>query len=274
MLPPGFSDFESLGEWGRDSTGVLYKARDLRVNRLVTLKLLVTFPGQVSHARQRFLTEARALASVSHPNVAALYEVGERDGCSYLVLESIEGGTLAGKLDGAPWSATKAAELVEALARAAQGVHEAGLVHRDIKPANIWLTAEGTPKVAGFGLVRGQHGEGGGGVITGTPLYMAPEQAAGRADRVGPASDVYALGGVLYELLTGRPPFEPTNFPELLRRVMNGSPAPPRDRNPQVPPDLERICLICLAKNPAQRYPTAGALADDLIRFREARAPA
>jgi serine/threonine-protein kinase len=264
--PTNFGDYEILGELGEDCTGILYKARDVSQNRLATLKMMRAFTLQEQNALALFQQEARAIASVHHRNIVQIYGVGEQYGCPYLVLEFVEGGTLAGRLDGTAWPAHKAAELVEALARAAQAVHERGLVHRDIKPANVLLTAEGEPKLTGFGLVMRMGEEGGGGIV-GTPLYMPPEQARGQADRTGPPSDVYALGGVLYELLTGRPPFQAAIVVELLRSVANDEPVPPSRLNPQVPPALEAITLKCLAKEPRERYPTAQALADDLYRF-------
>jgi serine/threonine-protein kinase len=265
VFPTSLGDYEILGSPFRNCTGISYKARDVRRDRLVTLKIMQVFPGQEERSLERFQREAEALADVCHRNVVQIYEVGDFGGCPYLVLEFVDGGTLADRLDGAAWP-RKAAKLVEPLARAAQVVHERGLVHRDIKPANVLLTVDGEPKLTGFGLVMRMGEEGSGGIV-GTPLYMPPEQARGRADLTGPPSDVYALGGVLYELLTGRPPFEAANVVELLRRVVNDQPAPPSRLNPQVPRALEAITLKCLTKDPRERYETAQALADDLCRF-------
>ena len=218
----------------------------------------------------RFRQEAEAVARLEHPNIVKIYEVGIHRGRSYLALEYVTGGTLAGKTAGVRQPARHAARLVETLAAAVHHAHGRGVVHRDLKPANILLTADGVPKITDFGLAR-LLGDAAGGLtvtdaILGTPSYMAPEQAEGRDD-VGPAADVYALGAILYELLAGRPPFKGMNVAEVLRRMTAEEVVPVRRLRGDCPRDLETICLKCLQKDPGRRYPTADELADDLHRF-------
>jgi serine/threonine-protein kinase len=199
-----------------------------------------------------------------------VYDVGEADGLPYFAMEYVEGGSLAQELAGTPQPAPQAAALVATIAGAVQAAHQGGVVHRDLKPANVLLTADGAPKVSDFGLARRLDDESGlsrTGIALGTPSYMAPEQAAGKTAEVGPATDVYALGAVLYELLTGRPPFRAETAAETLRQVLSQEPAPPSRLNDKAPRDLETICLKCLNKEPSRRYPSAVALADDLRRF-------
>jgi serine/threonine protein kinase len=242
---------------------------------------------------------AEAAARLRHPGVVRVYEVGERAGLQYFTMEYCEGGSLADRLDGTPWAAAPAARLVELIADAVEAAHRAGIVHRDLKPSNVLLgrlneSDAGTltdprlagllyaalrmphgavPKVTDFGLSRrldASDGPTATGEVLGTPSHMAPEQAAG-ARGVGLAADVYALGAVLYELLTGRPPFKAGSPLETLELVRNREPVPPRALNPGVPRDLETVCLKCLEKDPARRYATAGAMADDPRRFLEGR---
>jgi tetratricopeptide (TPR) repeat protein len=222
------------------------------------------------HEKARFQREAEAAAGLRHPNVVQIYDVGDAGGQPYFTMELVDGGSLAKKLAGAPQSALQAAELVATLAGAVQAAHERGIVHRDLKPSNVLLADDGTPKVSDFGLARRQD-DGAGltqtGVVVGTPSYMAPEQARGRPDAVGPAADVYALGAILYELLTGRPPFRAATAAETVQQVISQEPAPPSRLNDQVPRELVTICLKCLQKDPNRRYGTAADLADDLLRF-------
>jgi hypothetical protein len=249
--------------------GVVYQARDTRLGRLVALKMVLHAEYAGPAQRDRFRDEARAVARLSHPNVVQVYEVGEHAGLPYCVLEYCPRGSLAQRLAYTPLPPRDAARLVETLARAVQAAHEAGVVHRDLKPANVLLAADGTPKVADFGLAKLASGGSGltaTGVVLGTPSYMAPEQAEGKKE-VGPAADVYALGAVLYECLTGRPPFRAATPLDTLRQVLGDEPVAPRRLNPQVPRDLETVCLKCLEKAPQRRYPTARELADDLGRF-------
>jgi serine/threonine-protein kinase len=195
--------------------------------------------------------------------------MGEHDGRPYLELEYVAGGSLAHRLDGTPWLPRPAAELIATLARALDVMHRVGIVHRDLKPANILLEADGTPKIADFGLAKavgGDSGLTGTEEILGTPSYMAPEQARGGGRGVGPAADVYALGAILSELMTGRPPFKAATVLETLEQVKSAEPVPPRRLQPGLPRDLETICLKCLEKEPTRRYASAAALADDLQR--------
>ncbi|HEX5271427.1 MAG TPA: serine/threonine-protein kinase, partial [Gemmataceae bacterium] len=267
-LLPGY---HVLAELGRGGMGVVYKARQVALDRVVALKMVLDGEYASPDARRRFRAEAEAVARLQHPHIVQIFDVGEKDGRVYFSLEYCPGGTLAGKLNGSPLPPREAARLVETLARAVHAAHEQHLVHRDLKPANVLLTADGTPKIADFGLARrtDREGETQTGAVIGTPSYMAPEQAAGRARDVTPATDVYALGAILYEALTGRPPFRGSTLMETLDQVRFTQPAPPRRLRPDTPRDLEAICLRCLAKRPADRYPTAAALADDLRRFVE-----
>jgi serine/threonine-protein kinase len=263
--------YEVLARLGRGGMGVVYQARQEGLNRLVALKMIVAGAQAEPADRARLRAEAQAQARLQHPNIVPIYEVGEAEGCPYLALEFVPGGTLGRKLAGTPQPAAAAARLVEALARAVHHAHQHGLVHRDLKPANVLLAADGTPKITDFGLAKRLEGPQttASGEIRGTPSYMAPEQAADNPVAVGPAADVYALGAILYELLTGRPPFLAESALATLLQVRSLDPVPPRRMQPHVPRDLEMICLKCLHKDPSRRYPTAEGLAEDLRRFRE-----
>jgi serine/threonine-protein kinase len=266
-LAPGY---EILGELGRGGMGIVYKARDPRLNRLVALKMLRPGGRACPEELARFRHEAAAAARLQHPHIVQIYEVGESGGCPFFAMEWVEGGSLDRKLRGAPLPPRDAARLVATLARAVHAAHQRGLVHRDLKPANVLLTAEGLPKVADFGLAKrldAGAGETKSGVILGTPSYMAPEQAQGRPSAVTPLTDVYALGAVLYEVLTGRPPFRAATTHETLQQVLDEDPVPPRRLLPKTPRDLETVCLKCLRKEPHQRYASAAALAEDLERY-------
>ncbi|HEX3147121.1 MAG TPA: serine/threonine-protein kinase [Gemmataceae bacterium] len=286
--PPTIPGYQILDVLGRGGMGVVYKARQVRTDRVVALKV----PGYLDlETRVRFTIEAQAAARVSHPNVVQVYEVGEHDGKPFLALEYVDGGTLASRLTGAPFPPRSAAALTETLARAVGAAHSHGVVHRDLKPANILLQSPqstvlspqsddhrlgtgdwglGTIKVADFGLARRMDDDTRqtqSGMILGTPDYMAPEQAAGESHRVGPPADVWALGALLYELLTGRPPFRGVGMMDTLDQVRNHEPVSPRRLQPAVPRDLETICLKCLHKDPDRRYSVATELAEDLHRF-------
>jgi tetratricopeptide (TPR) repeat protein len=261
--------YELLGELGRGGMGVVYRARQVRLDRIVALKMILAGGHASAAERQRFFLEAEAVARLQHPNIVQVYEVGEHQGLPYFSLEFCADGSLAQKLAGTPLPPAEAATLVQTLARAVDAAHQKDIVHRDLKPANILLTADGTPKVTDFGLAKrlDETGATASGAILGTPSYMAPEQAGGKSREVGPLADVYALGAVLYELLTGRPPFKAATPTETVLQVMSQEPVPPRQLQPSVPRDLQTVVLKCLEKEPRKRYPSARALADDLASF-------
>jgi tetratricopeptide (TPR) repeat protein/tRNA A-37 threonylcarbamoyl transferase component Bud32 len=263
---PGYEVFEVLGKGGM---GVVYRARQLGLNRVVALKMILHTEQADEDQQRRFRIEAAAVARLQHPHVVQIHEVGQVSGRPYFSLEYCAGGSLEKELDGTPWEAKAAAQLVERLAEAVAAAHAAGIVHRDLKPANVLLSADGTPKVADFGLARrlDAQTQTKTGAVVGTPSYMAPEQAAGKAQEVGPAADVYALGAILYELLTGRPPFVAVHWMEVVRQVLQEEPVAVRRLQPEVPRDLETVCHKCLEKDPKRRYASAAALAEDLRRF-------
>src|SRR6516225_2414070 len=264
---PGYDVEAVLGQGG---VGVVFGARDLRLGRPVAIKMLLAGAYAGPHERERFQREAEAVAGLCHANIVQIYEVGDHEGRPYFTMEFVDGGSLAQKLGATPQPVRWAAELVASLAEAVSVAHRAGIVHRDLKPGNILLTAEGTPKISDFGLARRLKGEGDltwTGTVVGTPSYMAPEQASDTAGPVGPATDVYGLGAVLYEILTGRPPFRGGSALETVRKVLSEEPVPPSQLNPHVPRDLETVCLKCLQKEPHRRYTSAVALADDLRRY-------
>jgi WD40 repeat protein/tRNA A-37 threonylcarbamoyl transferase component Bud32 len=268
---PVIPGYEIEGELGRGGMGVVYRAREVRLNRACALKMVLAGAHASPEARVRFLVEAEAVAKLHHPNVVQIHRIGEADGLPFLELEYIAGGTLAAAIAGTPWPARRAAELVEPLARALAEAHGRGLVHRDLKPGNVLLEPDGTPKIIDFGLAKALGAEGGltaTDSVVGSPSYMAPEQAGGNAKSVGPAADVYSLGAILYELLTGRPPFRGATVLETLEQVKTAEPVPPSRLVPRLPRDVETVCLKCLQKDPARRYGSAAALAEDLRRFR------
>jgi serine/threonine-protein kinase len=261
--------YEIVGELGRGGMGVVYKARQLGLNRWVALKMVLAGAHAGGQQLARFRIEAEAVARLQHPNIVQVYEIGESDGLPYISLEFVGGGCLTDKIHRRPQPPREAADLIETLARAMQYAHEHGIVHRDLKPGNVLLTPDGMAKITDFGLAKRLEGDSSQtrtGTVLGTPSYMAPEQAAGKKD-VGPAADVYALGAMLYELLAGRPPFQAETVAQTVLQVMRDEPVPPRRLQPPVPRDLETVCLKCLQKEPQRRYASAGALADDLRRF-------
>ncbi|HVS38151.1 MAG TPA: protein kinase [Gemmataceae bacterium] len=270
VRPATIPGYEILEEIGRGGMGVVYKARQTSLNRLAAVKMILAGGRAGANAHARFQMEAEAAAALRHPQIVQIYEVGEHDNLPFLSLEFMEGGSLAQKTAGKPQPARAAAEMVETLARAVHFAHSRGLIHRDLKPANVLLTADGVLKITDFGLARRLEGDAGltrTGEVLGTPSYMAPEQAAPGPSGVGTAADVYALGAILYELLTGQPPFQGATAWDVLAQVQSAEPTPPRRVAPKTPADLETICLKCLQKEPQQRYGSAEALADDLRRF-------
>jgi tetratricopeptide (TPR) repeat protein/tRNA A-37 threonylcarbamoyl transferase component Bud32 len=284
--PGSLPDYELLEELGHGGMGVVYKARQISLNRIVALKMISSGALASPATMARFQVEAEALASLQHPNIVQVYDVGVHDLGPYLAMEFLDGGSLAAYLAGRPQPPRAAAELVQTLARAIHCAHQRGIIHRDLKPANILLAGGATAgfdraasppgsrpllvKITDFGLAKrlaGGKGQTSTGAVMGTPGYMAPEQAGGRVRDTGPPTDVYALGAILYEMLTGRPPFVGDTALDTLQRVQSEEPVAPGRFCPKLPRDLETICLKCLEKEPAKRYSTAEALADDLRRF-------
>jgi serine/threonine protein kinase len=280
--PPAFprvAGFEVLAELGRGGMGVVYKARDSGLKRLVAVKQLNLAAGASAELLARFRAEAEAIARLHHPHIVQVYQWGEQDGRPFLVLEFVPGGSLDKKLQpGVPQPVNDSARLVLLLARAVHAAHQRGIVHRDLKPGNVLLAAPadepalntpwGCPKVTDFGLARLCDAEGGSvaGAVIGTPEYMAPEQAEGRVGEVGPAADVWALGVILYEVLTGRRPFQGSSVLGTLRLVCEHEPEPVRAVRPEVPEALAAVVTRCLRKRAEERYPSAAALADELKR--------
>jgi tRNA A-37 threonylcarbamoyl transferase component Bud32 len=270
-------NYDLLAEIARGGMGVVYKARQHQLNRTVALKMIRTGHLATAEDVKRFHTEAEAAAHLRHPNIVRVHEVGEVDGQHFFSMEFIEGRTLAKRLAEAPVPGRTAALYVRQIARAIHYAHLQGILHRDLKPSNILLDYNDEPHVTDFGLAKRLQSPDGPrvmaadptrtGVVLGTPSYMAPEQAAGKVKELGPACDVYGLGAVLYELLTGRPPFRSDTPLDTLIQVLECEPVPPRLLNPKVNRDLETICLKCLEKDPNLRYASADALADDLQRY-------
>jgi serine/threonine protein kinase/tetratricopeptide (TPR) repeat protein len=262
--------YQILGELGRGGMGVVYKARQTGLNRTVALKMVLAGAHASADQIARFFIEAEAVASFQHPQIVQIFEVGEHAGLPYFSLEFVDGGSLAQRIDGKPMPPKIAAELTEKLARGMFSAHERQIVHRDLKPANVLLTADGEPKITDFGLAKRLESDSkqtATGTLMGTPNYMAPEQARGDGQQIGPHSDQYALGAILYEMLTGRPPFQGTTVVETLEQVRTQEPVPPTRFQPRLPRDLETICLKGLQKEAHKRYPTCEAMADDVRRF-------
>ncbi len=269
---PSIPGYEILQELGRGGMGVVYLARQSSLKRLVALKMIRGGADASTEQLERFKVEAEAVARLQHPNIVQIFEVSEHEGNPFFALEYVEGGSMAAALAAGAWTPTEAAELVETLTRALHHAHQKSIVHRDLKPANVLLSPDRVPKVTDFGLAKrledGDSGHTRTGAVMGTPSYMAPEQASGRIHQIGPATDVYALGTILYECLTGQVPFKSDSVLDTLEMVRSADPKPPSLIRPGVPRDLETICLKAMSKAPEARYSSALAMAQDLERFR------
>lgn len=264
--------YDIISVLGRGGMGVVYKARQRGLNRIVALKTILA--GLMStKALDRFRFEAEALARLNHPNIVQVYEIGELNNTLFLSMEFVDGGTLVEVTRSNLRELRAIVQAVEVLARAVHAAHEKGIVHRDLKPSNVLRTLEGTLKIADFGLAKQRDDPAwqasltAAGEIVGTPAYMAPEQVAGRTEDIAPPTDVYSLGVILYELLTGRRPFGGPTILDTMRQILEKAPPPPSRWEPGVSHRLDKICLQCLFKSPNRRYSTALALADDLRRF-------
>lgn len=267
---PSVPGYQIEGVLSRGGMGVVYRARQVGLDRPVALKMILAGSHAGPALIERFRREALAVARLQHPHVVQIFEIGEHEGRPFFTMELVEGGPLSRRIAATPQPVRPAAQLVQTLAHAVHAAHGRGVIHRDLKPANVLLAEDGTPKVADFGLAKPLEDDASQtrtGEVVGTPSYMAPEQAAGRSKEVGPATDVYALGAILYELLTGRPPFRGESSWDTMQQVLTSEPVPPARLRPGLSRDLETICLKCLAKEPARRYASAEALADDLRRF-------
>ena len=269
-LPRRFGDYELLEELGRGGMGVVFKARQLSLGRIVALKMILGAKLSSTADKARFRAEAESAARLEHPNVVPVYEVGEIDGQPYFTMKCIEGTTLAQRLTGGPLPSDEAAALLVPICEAIQFAHQRGILHRDMKPSNILIDKEGKAYVTDFGLAKRLEGDSTltrSGAILGTPSYMAPEQAAGSRGQLSPATDVYSLGAVLYQMLTGRPPFQSASPVDTVLEVLEMEPVPPHLLNARARGDLEMITLRCLQKPPELRYRSADELSKDLKRF-------
>ena len=273
---PGFSvpGHRILSVLGRGGMGIVYKSWQISLRRLVALKVLDSGAGADPRSAARFQNEAEAVARFHHPNIIQIYELGEFEGLGYLVIEYAAGGSLRDRMAGTPQDPRESARMLEILAHAVHYAHQCGIVHRDLKPANVLLSEDGVPKIADFGLAKLlEYSEGPtrSGDLLGTPSYMAPEQAMGRPEEITPATDIYALGVILYEMLTGQTPFRGATPLATIEQIATQDPLPPGRLRRRLPRDLETICLRCLEKDRRRRYASAGELALDLGRFLDGR---
>jgi len=269
-LPPDFGDYELLGEIARGGMGVVYRARQRGLNRVVALKMILSGPYASAEETRRFRLEAELAANLDHPNVVPIHEVGEHEGRVYYTMKLVDGGSLACEVPRLLNDPRAAARMLATVARAVHYAHQRGFVHCDLKPANILLDAAGVPHVTDFGLARRVDGGStltASGALMGTPSYMAPEQASGARHALTPAADIYGLGAILYELLTGRPPFHAGTMMETVVQVLEREPPPPHRVRPGVPRALEAVCLKCLEKSPDDRFATAAEVAESLDQF-------
>jgi serine/threonine protein kinase len=275
LLTPDQPDgplFEVLQEIGRGGLSAVYKARQASLNRVVALKTWIGSESADSPVRARFQLQAEILGQLQHPHIPETYDALAMNGQLYLVLEFVGGGTLDQQLQDGPLPPPRAVALGETLARTVHHIHQCGVLHRNLKPRVVLLKADGTPKLTGFGLSKWLNPGAGrpdldeDGAVMGTPSYMAPEQASGQLHLLGPATDIYGLGALLYQLLTGRPPFRGETALDTLQQVMEGELVPPRQLQPGIPRKLEAICLKCLHKDPGKRYGSAAELAEELRR--------
>ena len=270
-------DYELLEEIARGGMGVVYKARQISLNRLVAVKVLLSGPLASPTDLQRFRAEAEAAANLQHPNIVAIHEVGEQAGQPFFSMDYVEGPCLSELVREHPLPAPRAAGFVKTIAEAIQYAHERGVLHRDLKPSNVLIDRAGQPRIIDFGLAKRLSSDPQlstlndqltlTGQVLGSPNFIPPEQAAGKRGAIGRHSDIYALGAILYYLLTARPPFAAATAHEIVHQVLTTEPVGPRSLNPNVPRDLEIICLKCLEKEPHRRYRTAQDLADELWRF-------
>jgi len=265
-----FGDYELLEEIARGGMGVVYKARQTKLKRIVAVKMILG--GQLASEKQvkRFLVEAEAAANLDHPGIVPVYEFGEHGGTHYFSMAFVDGPSLAEKAGENPLPPNEAAELLTKVAEAVAYAHHRGVVHRDLKPANVLIDQDGQPRITDFGLAKKIEADDGltqDGTIMGSVYYMPPEQAAGETAKIGPAADIYSLGAILYKLLTGNPPFQAPTTMEILTQVVGQEPVPPQRLNPRIPRDLETICLKCLQKDIARRFDSADDLVDELERF-------
>jgi serine/threonine protein kinase len=265
-----FGDYELLGEIARGGMGVVYKARQIALNREVAIKMILSGQFANDDEMERFYAEAEAAASLNHPNIVTIYEIGQIDGRHFFSMEYVPGESLADLVRDRPLAPRRAANYVMGICEAVHLAHHNGILHRDIKPANVLVNKEDIPLVTDFGLAKQVHEQSGmtmEGSVLGTPSYMPPEQARGNLDEVDTRSDIYSIGATLYQLLTGNPPFAAASVYETIRQVLNKEPAEPRERNPDIPQDLATICIKCLQKSPDKRYQTALELQEELQRF-------